>query len=192
MPEGAAFCAVVPLGEAIRSRPERRKADLSSEGPMFRGGEKMFRDAEDTRFWSEASLDTGSRACLVIGESGANWSAGIASARRHGPNLALVTQWVGEAPRHFCQRVISRLAKRPSFASIIMVCNQRNDVSATEARQEIVRATGGAMSDRGEREITLICSPTRGGGIPPWAPLLAEHLPRHDQPLGLTVELSAM
>lgn len=138
------------------------------------------------------ATDVGSRTCLVIGESGADWSAGIATARRFGPNLALVTQWVGEAPRHFSQRVIARLAKRRSFASIIMVCNQRNDASATEARQEIVRATGGAMSERGDREITLICSPTRGGGIPPWAPLLAEHLPRHEQPMGLTVELGAM
>jgi hypothetical protein len=137
------------------------------------------------------SLDVAMRACLVIGESGADWSAGIATARRYGPNLALVTQWVGEAPHHFSQRVISRLSKRRSFAAIIMVCNQRNDASATEARQEIVRATPAAMSDLGDREITLICSPTRGGGIPPWAPLLAEHLPRLDESLGLTVELGA-
>ena len=137
------------------------------------------------------SVDVGSRTCLVIGESGADWSAGIATARRYGPNLALVTQWVGEAPHHFSQRVISRLSKRRSFASIIMVCNQRNDSSATEARQAIVRATAGAMSELGDREITLICSPTRGGGIPPWAPLLAEHLPRQAEPLGLTVELAA-
>lgn len=140
----------------------------------------------------EISVEGGTCACLVIGESGADWSAGIATARRFGPNLALITQWVGEAPRHFSQRVIARLAKRRAFASIIMVCNQRNDASATEAREEIVRATGAAMSERGDREITLICSPTRGGGIPPWAPLLAEHLPRHDQPLGLTVELGAL
>jgi hypothetical protein len=140
---------------------------------------------------ADISVDVGTRACLVIGESGADWSAGIATARRYGPNLALITQWVGESPHHFGQRVISRLAKRRSFASIIMVCNQRNDPSATEARQEIVRATGGAMSDLGDREITLICSPTGGGGIPTWAPLLAEHLPRQDQPLGLTVELGS-
>jgi len=146
-------------------------------------------DGDDVRLSDSIGVDVGTRSCLVIGESGANWSAGIATARRYGPNLALVTQWVGEAPRHFSQRVISRLSKRRSFASIIMVCNQRHDESATEARQEIVRATAGVMSDVGEREITLICSPTRGGGIPPWAPLLAEHLPRQDEPLGLTVEL---
>jgi hypothetical protein len=99
---------------------------------------------------------------------------------------------VGEAPHHFSQRVISRLSKRRYFASIIMVCNQRHDESATEARQEIVRATAGAMSDVGDREITLICAPTRAGGIPPWAPLLAEHLPRQDEPLGLTVELGVV
>jgi hypothetical protein len=144
----------------------------------------------DVRASADISVDVGTRACLVIGESGADWSAGIATARRYGPNLALVTQWVGEAPHHFSQRVIARLSKRRSFASIIMVCNQRNDSSATEARQEIVRATAGAMSELGDREITLICSPTRGGGIPPWAPLLAEHLPRQDD-LGLTVELGA-
>jgi hypothetical protein len=144
------------------------------------------------RSLGDISVEAGTRACLVIGESGADWSAGISTARRFGPNLALVTQWVGESPRHFSQRVIARLAKRRAFASIIMVCNQRNDISATEARQEIVRATAGAMNDCGDREITLICSPTGGGGIPPWAPLLAEHLPRHDQPLGLTVELGAM
>jgi hypothetical protein len=146
-------------------------------------------DGDDVRLSDGIGVDVGTRSCLVIGESGANWSAGIATARRYGPNLALVTQWVGEAPRHFSQRVISRLSKRRSFASIIMVCNQRHDESATEARQEIVRATAGVMSDVGEREITLICAPTRGGGIPPWAPLLAEHLPRQDEPLGLTVEL---
>ena len=149
----------------------------------------MRGDGDDVRLSDSIGVDVGTRSCLVIGESGANWSAGIATARRYGPNLALVTQWVGEAPRHFSQRVISRLSKRRSFASIIMVCNQRHDESATEARQEIVRATAGVMSDVGEREITLICSPTRGGGIPPWAPLLAEHLPRQDEPLGLTVEL---
>lgn len=143
------------------------------------------------RSTDDSSVDVGSRTCLVIGESGADWSAGIATARRFGPNLALITQWVGEAPHHFARRVIARLAKRRSFASIIMVCNQRNDDSATEARQEIVRATAGAMTDGGEREITLICSPTGGGGIPPWAPLLAEHLPR-GLPLGLTVELGAI
>jgi hypothetical protein len=158
---------------------------------MFRGGEKMFRDAEDTRFWSEGGIDTGSRACLVIGESGANWSAGIASARRHGPNLALVTQWVGEAPRHFCQRVISRLAKRPSFASIVMVCNQRNDSCAADARQRIIAASAGAMFAQGDRELTVICAPTLAGGIPHWAPQLAEFLPREDRPFGLTVELGA-
>jgi len=146
-------------------------------------------DGDDVRISDSIGVDVGTRSCLVIGESGANWSAGIATARRYGPNLALVTQWVGEAPRHFSQRVISRLSKRRSFASIIMVCNQRHDESATEARQEIVRATAGVMSDVGEREITLICAPTRAGGIPPWAPLLAEHLPRQDEPLGLTVEL---
>ena len=159
---------------------------------MFRGGEKMFRDAEDTRFWIEGSVDTGSRACLVIGESGANWSAGIASARRHGPNLALVTQWVGEAPRHFSQRVISRLAKRPSFASIVMVCNHRNDSCAAEARQRIIAASAGAMCALGDRELTVICAPTVAGGIPHWAPQLAEFLPREDRPFGLTVELGAM
>jgi hypothetical protein len=129
--------------------------------------------------------------CLVIGESGADWSAGIATARRHGPNLALVTQWAGEGPLHFSERVISRLSKRRSFAAIVMVCNQRNDLSATEARQEIVRASASAMSDFGERELTLICRPTHAGGIPNWAPLLAEHLPRQVHPLGLTVELGA-
>lgn len=159
---------------------------------MFRGGEKMFRDAVDTRIWSEVSLDTGSRACLVIGESGANWSAGIASARRHGPNLALVTQWVGEAPRHFCQRVISRLAKRPSFASIVMVCNHRNDSCAAEARQRIIAASAEAMCALGDRELTVICAPTLAGGIPHWAPQLAEFLPREDRPFGLTVELGAL
>ena len=149
----------------------------------------MRGDGDDVRISGNIGVDVGTRSCLVIGESGANWSAGIATARRYGPNLALVTQWVGEAPHHFSQRVISRLSKRRCFASIIMVCNQRHDESATEARQEIVRATAGVMSDVGEREITLICSPTRAGGIPPWAPLLAEHLPRQDEPLGLTVEL---
>jgi len=131
------------------------------------------------------------RSCLVIGESGADWSAGIASARRHGPNLALVTQWADETPHHFSQRVISRLSKRRLFASIVMVCNQRNDTCAAEARQEIVVASAGAMCERGDRELTLICVPTNAGGIPPWAPQLAEYLPREDQPLGLTVELGA-
>lgn len=150
----------------------------------------MWGDGSEVRSSGNSSVEAGSRACLVIGESGADWSAGIAAARRYSPNLALVTQWVGETPHHFSQRVMSRLAMRRSFASIIMVCNERNDESATAARQEIVRATGNAMSDFGDRELTLICCPTRGGGIPPWAPLLAEHLPREDQPLGLTVELS--
>lgn len=136
-------------------------------------------------------VEVGSRSCLVIGESGADWSAGIATARRQGPNLALVTQWVGETPHHFGQRVISRLSKRSSFASVVMVCNDRSDLSASEARQEIVRASAGAMSDDGNCELTLICMPTRAGGIPLWAPQLAEYLPRHDQPLGLTVELAA-
>lgn len=140
----------------------------------------------------DGGIESGSRACLVIGESGANWSAGIASARKHGPNLALVTQWVGEAPRHFSQRVISRLSKRPSFATIIMVCNQRNDSCAAEARQMIISASAGAMSDKGDRELTLICAPTQAGGIPHWAPELAEFLPREDRPFGLTVELGAM
>jgi hypothetical protein len=183
---------------------------------MFRGGDSMFRDVGNTSRSLDgrsldgrsldslgarrldaggleaASLDAGSRACLVIGESGANWSAGIASARRHGPNLALVTQWVGEAPRHFCQRVLSRLSKRRSFASIVMVCNQRNDSCAAEARQLIVQASAGAMCAQGDRELTLICAPTQAGGIPHWAPQLAEYLPREDRPFGLTVELGAL
>ena len=149
----------------------------------------MFRAVENVQGLEGTELDACSRSCLVIGESGADWSAGIATARRYGPNLALVTQWVEEAPRHFSGRVISRLAKRGSFAAIVMVCNERNDDCAAEARQEIVRASGEAMSPFGDREITLICAPTRGGGIPPWAPQLAEFLPRQDQPLGLTVEL---
>src|SRR5688500_15568741 len=131
------------------------------------------------------------RECLVIGESGADWSSGIATARRCGPNLALVTQWVGEAPRHFSQRVIARMSKRRSFASIVMVCNQRNDDCAAEARQAIVRASADAMSESGDRELTLICAATTGGGIPHWAPQLAEYLPRRDQPFGLTVELGS-
>jgi hypothetical protein len=158
---------------------------------MLRGGDKMFRDGEGALLAVDWGVETGSRACLVIGESGANWSAGIASARRHGPNLALVTQWVGEAPRHFCQRVISRLSKRPSIASIIMVCNQRNDSCAAEARQRIIAASAEAMSEKGERELTLICAPTQAGGIPHWAPQLAEYLPREARPFGLTVELGA-
>jgi hypothetical protein len=163
---------------------------------MYRGGDKMYHDGQYATFMGDAAsldggADAGTRACLVIGESGANWSAGIASARRHGPNLALVTQWVGEAPRHFCQRVISRLSKRRSFASIVMVCNQRNDNCAAEARQMIIAASAGAMNDKGDRELTLICAPTLGGGIPHWAPQLAEYLPREDRPFGLTVELGA-
>jgi hypothetical protein len=159
---------------------------------MFRAGENARRFEGPRVAGSEidgSEVGAGSRSCLVIGESGADWSAGIATARRYGPNLALVTQWVGEAPQHFSERVLSRLAKRGSFASIVMVCNARNDLSAAEARQEIVRASGEAMSPYGDREITLICAPTHGGGIPPWAPQLAEFLPRQDQPLGLTVEL---
>jgi hypothetical protein len=159
---------------------------------MLRDGYKMLREGWGTAEALESISEAGSRACLVIGESGANWSAGIASARRHGPNLALVTQWVGEAPRHFCQRVISRLSKRPSFASIVMVCNQRNDTSAAEARQMIIAASAGAMCAQGDRELTLICAPTQAGGIPHWAPELAEYLPREDRPFGLTVELGAI
>jgi hypothetical protein len=78
------------------------------------------------------------------------------------------------------------------FASIVMVCNQRSDRRAAEARQEIIAASAGAMSDFGEREVTLICAPTNGGGIPPWAPELAEYLPRQEHPVGLTVELGAI
>lgn len=152
----------------------------------------MFGEGEGAPVGFEGNLEVGSRACLVIGESGANWSAGIASARRHGPNLALVTQWVGEAPQHFCDRVISRLSKRPSFAAIIMVCNERNDSCAAEARQKIIAASAGAMSARGGRELTLICAPAKGGGIPHWAPQLAECLPREERPFGLTVELGAL
>ena len=178
---------------------------------MFRGGDSIFRGAErasrsldvslggskaepphEARAYETGGCDAGSRACLVIGESGANWSAGIASARRHGPNLALVTQWVGEAPRHFCQRVLARLSKRRSFASIVMVCNQRNDSCAAEARQLIIQASAGAMSAQGDRELTLICAPTQAGGIPHWAPQLAEYLPREERPFGLTVELGAL
>jgi hypothetical protein len=166
-------------------------------GGEWRGGDKMFREGEFASLSSDGAsldggLDAGSRACLVIGESGANWSAGIASARRHGPNLALVTQWVGETPRHFSQRVISRLSKRPSFDSIVMVCNQRNDTCAAEARQLIIAASAGAMCDHSNRELTVICAPTQGGGIPQWAPQLAEYLPREDRPFGLTVELGAL
>ncbi len=149
----------------------------------------MFRGGIDSDRAGGTGGDVSSRSCFVIGESGADWSRGIAVARRFGPNLALVTQWAGETPHHFSKRVISRLSKRSSFASIVMVCNQRNDQSAAEARQEIVRASAGALSGVEERELTLICAPTTAGGIPPWAPQLAEHLPRVDQPMGLTVEL---
>lgn len=151
----------------------------------------MFRSGEDVQRPKGARSDVGSHSCLVIGESGADWSRGIASARRNGPNLALVTQWVGETPHHFSQRVIARLSKRRLFASIVMVCNDRNDSCAAEARQSIIAASGGAMCDVGDRELTLICMPTRAGGIPQWAPQLAEYLPREDRPLGLTVELGA-
>lgn len=152
----------------------------------------MFRSGEDVQRLESGNADGGSHSCLVIGESGADWSAGIATARRSGPNLALVTQWVGETPRHFSQRVIARLSKRRLFASIVMVCNERNDSCAAEARQAIIAASAGAMCNVGDRELTLICTPTLGGGIPLWAPELAEHLPRGDRPLGLTVELGAI
>lgn len=152
----------------------------------------MFRARENVQSSKGSAVDGGSRSCMVIGESGADWSAGIATARRYGPNLALVTQWVGESPEHFSQRVISRLAKRGSFAAIVMVCNQRNDRCAAEARQAIVRASGEAMSSVGERELTLICAPTGGGGIPPWAPQLAEYLPRLEHPVGLMVALGGI
>jgi hypothetical protein len=173
--------------------------DPLSRGDAFRGNDSretagrdnMARDGQDDASLVDGGLEAGSRACLVIGESGANWSAGIATARRHGPNLALVTQWVGEAPRHFCQRVISRLSKRPLFAAIVMVCNHRNDTGAAEARQMIIAASAGAMCERGDRELTLICAPTLAGGIPHWAPQLAEYLPREDRSFGLTVELGA-
>jgi len=151
----------------------------------------MFRSGEDLHRPRGARADVGSHSCLVIGESGADWSRGIASARRNGPNLALVTQWLGETPHHFSQRVIARLSKRRLFASIVMVCNDRNDSCAAEARQSIIAASAGAMCDVGDRELTLICMPTRAGGIPQWAPQLAEYLPREDRPLGLTVELGA-
>lgn len=152
----------------------------------------MLRGEDDAHNSRDVGLDLGSRSCLVIGESGADWSAGIATARRYGPNLALVTQWLDEAPRHFSQRVISRLSKRRIFASIVMVCNQRNDTCAAEARQEIIVAGAGAMCELGDRELTLICAPTHAGGIPHWAPELAEYLPREDRPFGLTVELAAV
>lgn len=141
---------------------------------------------------SSIGTEAGTRCCLVIGEAGADWSRGIAAARRHAPNLALITQWVGESPQHFSQRVVSRLSKRRQFASIVMVCNQRNDTGAAEARQEIIAASAAAMSELGDREVRLICAPTHGGGIPPWAPELAEHLPRQEHPVGLTVELGAV
>jgi hypothetical protein len=172
--------------------------DSLSRGDAFRGNgardsfpRDISRDGQEGSSIVDGGLEAGSRACLVIGESGANWSAGIATARRHGPNLALVTQWVGEAPRHFCQRVISRLSKRPLFAAIVMVCNHRNDTGAAEARQMIIAASAGAMCERGDRELTLICAPTLAGGIPHWAPQLAEYLPREDRSFGLTVELGA-
>jgi hypothetical protein len=99
---------------------------------------------------------------------------------------------VGEAPRHFSQRVISRLSKRRSFDSIVMVCNQRNDTCAAEARQLIIAASADAMCNQSDRELTVICAPTQAGGIPHWAPQLAEYLPREDRPFGLTVELGAL
>jgi hypothetical protein len=152
----------------------------------------MYRGGGDVQRSSLSGVDTGSRPCLVIGESGADWSRGIATARRHGPNLSLITQWVGESPEHFSQRVVARLSKRRMFASIVMVCNQRSDTRAAEARQEIIASSAAAMSEYGEREVTLICAPTNAGGIPPWAPELAEYLPRQEHPVGLTVELGAV
>ena len=73
-----------------------------------------------------------------------------------------------------------------------MVCNQRNDSCAAEARQRIIAASAGAMYALGDRELTVICAPTLAGGIPHWAPQLAEFLPREDRPFGLTVELGAV
>lgn len=151
----------------------------------------MYRGGGDVPRPSLSGVDSCSRSCLVIGESGADWSRGIATARRHGPNLSLITQWVGESPEHFSQRVVARLSKRRMFASIVMVCNQRSDGRAAEARQEIIASSAAAMSELGEREVTLICAPTNAGGIPPWAPELAEYLPRQEHPVGLTVELGA-
>jgi hypothetical protein len=158
---------------------------------MYRGEEHMYRGGDVQRS-GLSGVDAGSRCCLVIGESGADWSRGIATARRNGPNLSLVTQWVGESPEHFSRRVVARLTKRRMFASIVMVCNQRGDRRAAEARQEIIAASAAAMSEFGEREVTLICAPTNAGGIPPWAPELAEYLPRQEHPVGLTVELGAI
>lgn len=126
---------------------------------------------------------------LVIGEFGADWAAGIASARRHGPNLALVTQWAGESPDHFCQRVAWRLSRRLPPASIVMVCNHEADERVAEARQRIVRAVAEATSETGHREFTILCAPTSSGGIPVWAPGLAEHLPRNERALGFNVVL---
>lgn len=130
-----------------------------------------------------------SAASLVIGEFGADWAAGIARARRTGPNLSLVTQWAGESPDHFCRRVASRLSRRRLPAAIVVVCNDRNDGCAAEARQHIVRAAAAAVSEAGQCEFTIVCAPTSTGGIPMWAPELAEHLPRSERPLGFNVEL---
>jgi hypothetical protein len=189
--EDVAFEALASEGIASRgsfSGGDAARGYLSRDNLRREGSS---RDEQENASIVDGGVEAGSRACLVIGESGANWSAGIATARRHGPNLALVTQWVGEAPRHFCQRVISRLSKRPSFAAIVMVCNHRNDIGAAEARQMIIAASAGAMCERSDRELTLICAPTLAGGIPHWAPQLAEYLPREDRSFGLTVELGA-
>ena len=126
---------------------------------------------------------------LVIGESGADWAAGISRARRMGPNLSLITQWTGELPEHFCRRVVSRLSRRCPPLGIVVVCNDRNELGATEARRSIVRAAAEAMSEMDARQLTILCAPSSSGGIPVWAPALADHLPRGVRPLGLNVEL---
>ncbi len=128
--------------------------------------------------------------CLVIGESGANWAAGIAAAREFGPNLALVTQWVGESPAHFGRRVISRLAKRHAFDAVVLVCSDDSTDECAAARQAIVLACDRALLGHGDRHLLLLCKPNGGGGMPSWAPRVAEKLLAKTSSLVLRVSLA--
>lgn len=127
---------------------------------------------------------------LVIGEAGADWAMGIATARRQGPNLALVTQWVGEDAEHFARRVIARLAKRQAFGAVVLVCNDDNGTAAAEHRRSIVVACARLLPDDRTCPMTLICKPTSAGALPPWAPEVANTVRKHSSRLPLSVALA--
>lgn len=150
----------------IRLKPEVERQLLKSQFVERRASPAY---AKGRAFSASTGVGTVVGPNLVIGEFGADWAMGIAAARRNGPNLALLTQWAGETSAHFAGRVSARLAKRESFESVVVVCNDDHSEQAVASRRNFVAACARLLPKGSQCVMIVLCQLVEGKQLPGWA-----------------------